>query len=174
MTAGATPAVLLVDPDPRERARLARELEGCGWCVWAVPDAASYHVVVGHEGFFDDPVVDKPAQTDTFLVVNGLPEGVYHAYGQRYARHWLDLVRYTDSYDARGTGGPKDCSEAWRYRDWVVDALNQDLPYDQFITQQIAGDLLPPSSILHPPSSCLTSWAPLAVGSSSRSTFPRR
>jgi len=64
------------------------------------------------------------------------------AYGQRYARYWLDLVRYTDSFDARGTGGPKDCADAWRYRDYVVDAFNQDMPYDQFVKQQIAGDLI--------------------------------
>jgi mono/diheme cytochrome c family protein len=65
------------------------------------------------------------------------------AYGQRYARHWLDLVRYTDSFDARGTGGPMDCAEAWQYRDWVVDAFNRDLAYDAFVRQQIAGDVLP-------------------------------
>jgi hypothetical protein len=54
-------------------------------------------------------------------------------YGERWGRHWLDLVRYTDDFD-----------EAWRYRDWVVKAFNQDLPYDQFIRAQISGDLLPP------------------------------
>ena len=63
-------------------------------------------------------------------------------YGQKWARHWLDVVRYTDSFDSRGTGGEGDCSEAWRYRDWVVEAFNQDLPYDQFIIQQMAGDIL--------------------------------
>lgn len=55
-------------------------------------------------------------------------------YGQRWGRHWLDLVRYTDDFD-----------ESWRYRDWVVNAFNSDLPYDQFVRQQIAGDLLPAS-----------------------------
>ena len=65
------------------------------------------------------------------------------AYGQRWARHWLDVVRYADSRDARGVGGADDIGEAWRYRDWVVDALNRDLPYDQFIIHQIAGDQLP-------------------------------
>ena len=64
------------------------------------------------------------------------------AYGQRYARYWLDLVRYTDSFDARGQGGPMDCAEAWRYRDWVVNAFNANLPYDQFVRAQIAGDLM--------------------------------
>jgi hypothetical protein len=64
------------------------------------------------------------------------------AYGERWGRHWLDLVRYTDSFDARGLGGEMDCAEAWRYRDWVVQAFNRDLPYDQFLTDQIAGDLV--------------------------------
>ncbi len=63
-------------------------------------------------------------------------------YGERSARHWLDLVRYTDSFDARGVGGEMDCQDAWRYRDWVVDAFNRDLPYDQFVQAQIAGDIL--------------------------------
>ena len=51
-------------------------------------------------------------------------------YGERWARHWLDVARYAD-----------DLPHAWRYRDWVVEALNQDLPYDQFLRLQIAGDL---------------------------------
>lgn len=64
-------------------------------------------------------------------------------YGERWGRHWLDVVRYADSRDARGIGGASDIGEAWRYRDWVVKAFNDDLPYDQFIVRQIAGDLLP-------------------------------
>jgi cytochrome c553 len=64
-------------------------------------------------------------------------------YGERWGRHWLDIVRYADSRDARGIGGSDDITEAWRYRDWVVKAFNDDLPYDQFIINQIAGDLLP-------------------------------
>ena len=64
-------------------------------------------------------------------------------YGERWGRHWLDLVRYADSRDARGVGSPDDITEAYRYRDWVVSAFNRDLPYDRFITDQIAGDLIP-------------------------------
>jgi cytochrome c553 len=64
-------------------------------------------------------------------------------YGERWARHWLDVVRYTDSFDARGIAGEADIPMAYRYRDWVVKAFNEDLPYDQFIMNQIAGDLLP-------------------------------
>ena len=67
------------------------------------------------------------------------------AYGQRWARHWLDVVRYADYHDADAKARNPVCEplEAWRYRDWVVEALNSDLPYDQFIVHQIAGDLLP-------------------------------
>ena len=61
-------------------------------------------------------------------------------YGERWARHWLDLARYADS-----DGYEKDWVRpyAWRYRDWVIDALNRDMPFDQFTIEQIAGDLLP-------------------------------
>lgn len=63
-------------------------------------------------------------------------------YGERWGRHWLDVVRYTDSFDARGIGGEADVPEAYRYRDWVVKAFNRDMSYDEFIRQQIAGDIL--------------------------------
>ena len=60
-------------------------------------------------------------------------------YGERWARHWLDAARYADS-----DGYEKDKSrQVWFYRDWVVKAFNNDLPYDQFIVEQLAGDLLP-------------------------------
>ena len=61
-------------------------------------------------------------------------------YGERWGRHWLDVARYSD-----GLGGFLDAEalpEAWRYRDWVVAALNRDLPYDEFVRAQIAGDLI--------------------------------
>ncbi|MDA0932953.1 MAG: DUF1549 domain-containing protein [Planctomycetota bacterium] len=62
------------------------------------------------------------------------------AYGERIARRWLDLVRYSDS---NGLDENLALSHAWRYRDWVVRALNDDVPYDRFVTMQIAGDLMP-------------------------------
>jgi len=68
------------------------------------------------------------------------------AYGERWGRHWLDLARYADSKDVRDIGQPFDIVESYRYRDWVVKAFNEDLPYDQFILHQIAGDLLPPAA----------------------------
>jgi hypothetical protein len=69
------------------------------------------------------------------------------AYGERWGRHWLDIVRYADYYQANphehGSADKFELFEAYRYRDWVVDAFNRDMPYDQFVRQQIAGDLLP-------------------------------
>ncbi len=60
--------------------------------------------------------------------------------GQRWARHWLDVARFSDG---RGgfLEGDKALDEAWQYRDWVVDAFNRDLPINEFIRLQIAGDL---------------------------------
>lgn len=61
------------------------------------------------------------------------------AYGERWAAVWLDLARYADS-----KGYEKDgFRDMWRYRDWVIDAFNRDLPYDQFLVEQLGGDLLP-------------------------------
>lgn len=70
------------------------------------------------------------------------------AYGQHWARHWLDVVRYADYHDFNPKLRVASCeiTEAWRYRDWVVDAFNRDLPFDQFIVHQIAGDRLPSPS----------------------------
>ena len=63
------------------------------------------------------------------------------AYGQRWASHWLDLVRYAES-----DGYRQDAfrPSAWRYRDYVVRAFNTDKPYDRFVREQLAGDELDP------------------------------
>jgi hypothetical protein len=60
-------------------------------------------------------------------------------YGERWARHWLDQARYADSNGYNIDGA----REIWMFRDWVINALNRDLPFDQFVIEQIAGDLLP-------------------------------
>ena len=60
-------------------------------------------------------------------------------YGERWGRHWLDVARYADS---TGVDEDKPFGDSWRYRDYVVAAFNDDLPFDQFIREQIAGDLL--------------------------------
>jgi cytochrome c553 len=92
-----------------------------------------------------------PAETDAFLadpspdafakVVDRLLASP--AFGERWGRHWLDLARYAES---SGPSRNMPYPHAWRYRDWVIDAFNKDKPYDQFIREQVAGDLLPAAS----------------------------
>lgn len=62
------------------------------------------------------------------------------AYGERWGRHWLDVARYSDS---NGLDENLVYQNAWRYRDWVIGAVNQDMPIDRFFQEQVAGDLLP-------------------------------
>lgn len=64
-------------------------------------------------------------------------------FGERWASVWFDLVRYADSR-GQGEDTPRDI---WKYRNWVIDALNNDMPYDEFTIKQIAGDLLPDATI---------------------------
>lgn len=88
------------------------------------------------------------AEVDAFLadrspkafdkVVDRLLASPHH--GERWARHWLDLARYAET---DGHEFDREKPNAWRYRDFVIRALNEDLPYDQFIREQIAGDLVP-------------------------------
>ncbi|HWY86968.1 MAG TPA: PSD1 and planctomycete cytochrome C domain-containing protein, partial [Gemmataceae bacterium] len=89
-----------------------------------------------------------PAEVDAFLADNS-PKAFEKIvdrllasphYGERWARHWLDLVRYSETL---GFEFDYDLFNAWRYRDYVIRAFNADLPYDQFIVEHLAGDLLP-------------------------------
>jgi cytochrome c553 len=64
-------------------------------------------------------------------------------YGERQARHWLDLARYADS-NGYTIDGPRSI---WPYRDWVIQAFNDDMPFDQFTREQLAGDLLPAATL---------------------------
>jgi hypothetical protein len=64
------------------------------------------------------------------------------AYGERWGRVWLDLARYADT---NGSDENMAYPNAWRYRNYVIDSFNQDKPYDQFLREQLAGDLLPAS-----------------------------
>ncbi|HEX5104067.1 MAG TPA: DUF1553 domain-containing protein [Pirellulaceae bacterium] len=65
-------------------------------------------------------------------------------YGERQGRHWLDVVRYADT---AGDNSDYPIPQMYRYRNWVINAFNADMPYDEFIRQQIAGDLLPADSV---------------------------
>ncbi|MCH7685602.1 MAG: PSD1 domain-containing protein [Planctomycetes bacterium] len=88
-----------------------------------------------------------PAEVDTFLaddspaafarLIDRLLASPH--YGERWGRHWLDVARYADS---NGMDNNMAHTEAWRYRDYVIRAFNKDKPYDQFVREQIAGDLL--------------------------------
>ena len=64
-------------------------------------------------------------------------------YGEKWARHWLDLARYSDSNGYQAD----QIRHMWAYRDWVIDAFNQDMPFDQFTIEQLAGDLLPDATL---------------------------
>src|SRR5439155_25907904 len=89
-----------------------------------------------------------PEEIDAF--VNDKPAGALATvvdrllasprFGEKWGRHWLDVVRYGES-----TGKERNIPfrYAWRYRNYVIDAFNDDLPYDRFVVEQIAGDLLP-------------------------------
>ena len=68
-------------------------------------------------------------------------------FGERWGRHWLDVARFAESVTLRGFV----FKEAWRYRDYVIDAFNSDLPFDRFVREQIAGDLLPRRDAGGPP-----------------------
>jgi cytochrome c553 len=65
------------------------------------------------------------------------------AYGERWGRHWLDVVRYADT---AGDNSDYPIPQMYRYRNWVIDAFNADMPYDRFVREQLAGDLMPAAS----------------------------
>lgn len=92
------------------------------------------------EKFVSDPATDDAAFAK---VVDAYLES--ERFGERWARHWLDVVRYADSV-GRVWNAP--FLYAARYRDWVIDSLNEDKPYHRFVAEQIAGDLLPAKTVL--------------------------
>ena len=67
-------------------------------------------------------------------------------FGERWGRHWLDVARYAESNGNDGLSRNASFPHAWRYRDYVIQAFNDDVPYDRFLTEQLAGDLLPSDS----------------------------
>lgn len=89
------------------------------------------------ESFLADPQPDQAAFAEVVERLLASPH-----YGERMAQHWLDVVRYADS---AGFANDYERGNAWRYRDYVVRAFNNDKPYDQFVREQIAGDEIDPS-----------------------------
>jgi len=84
-----------------------------------------------------DRFIADPAPDALSRVIDGLLESPH--YGEHWGRHWLDVVRYADT---AGETADYPVPVAWRYRNYVIDAFNQDKPYDQFLREQIAGDIL--------------------------------
>ena len=80
--------------------------------------------------------------------VNSLVERLLASpqFGERWGRFWLDVARYGESNGNDGLGRNPTFPHAWRYRDYVIAAFNEDVPYDRFLTEQLAGDLLPADS----------------------------
>ena len=117
---------------------------GGGWLIFKLPPA-ELGVHDGENGFHQiyficddvEAFVANPSDEAYQRAVDRLLADAH--YGEHWGRHWLDLARYADSagyeFDEK--------REIWKYRDWVIQALNTDEPYDQFLREQIAGDLLP-------------------------------
>lgn len=109
-----------------------------------------------------------PAEIDAFvrdnsphacaMVVDRLLES--RAFGERWARHWLDLTGYADMI---GTSNSVFAEYAWRYRDYLIDAFNKDKPFDRFVREQIAGDLIATSSVSEK-AECITATGFLMLG----------
>jgi hypothetical protein len=92
----------------------------------------------------------SPEEIDAFLKeFSAKPQAAYEGlvdrllaspqFGERWGRHWLDVARFAESITLRGSV----FKEAWRYRDYVIDSFNRDVPFDRFVREQVAGDLLP-------------------------------
>ena len=152
------PEVPKVDPQPPNPidAFLLKSLEEKG--LKAAPDADLRTLV--RRVYFDlIGLPPTPEEMDAILADDR--PGAYERlvdrllanphYGERWGRHWLDLVRYAETHGYE-RDDPKP--NAWRYRDWVIDAFNRDIPYDRFITEQLAGDEIP----------CATKTSKIATG----------
>ncbi len=101
-------------PTPEQVAAFVRECEVSATATQPVPQAALEKLV--------DSLLDSPH------------------FGERWARHWLDVVHFTETH---GNEWNYEVHHAWRYRDYLIRAFNSDVPYDQFVKEHIAGDLLP-------------------------------
>ncbi len=86
----------------------------------------------------------EAARRDRQAAIAGVVEELLSSphYGERWGRYWLDVARYSDGFGGFLDRRNGELTQAWRYRDWVVEALNRDLPYDRFLKLQISGDLI--------------------------------
>ncbi len=145
-------------PDVREPCRAVSAidrflLEGLDKAGLAPTPPAGRRTLIRRATFDLIGLPPSPEEVDAFLA-DATPQAFARVvdrllaspqYGERWGRHWLDVVRYADARDLIQLPAESDFREAWRYRDWVVKAFNRDLPYPEFVRSQVAGDLLPPS-----------------------------
>ncbi|MCB1097001.1 MAG: DUF1549 domain-containing protein [Verrucomicrobiae bacterium] len=119
--------------------------------VKSVPDAGRKELI--RRVYFQLVGLPPTAEQTQAFVENQHPDALEQVvdqllgsprFGERWGRHWLDLARYADS---NGLDENFLFREAWRYRNWVIDAVNADVPFDRFVLEQIAGDALPYDSI---------------------------
>lgn len=114
-------------------------------------DDAPPHTLLARLHYVLTGLIPKPEETDAFVaaflkdadgaIAKKVDELLKRPdFGIRWGRHWLDVARYAD---APGTTRPTPYAQSWRYRNYVIDALRRDTPFDVFVRQQIAGDLLP-------------------------------
>ena len=86
--------------------------------------------------------LDDPSEVNYQKTVSDLLDSPH--YGERWGRYWLDMARYADS---NGYEADRPRPHAWRWRDWVINSLNDSMPFDQFTIEQLAGDLLPNATL---------------------------
>jgi hypothetical protein len=116
----------LIFSEPADRRTLIRRL---AFDLHGLPPSIS-----DIDAFVNDPSPDAVERLVDRLLASP-------RYGERWARHWLDIAHYADTH---GFERDQRRDNAWHYRDWVIEALNRDMPYDQFLRDQIAGDVLRP------------------------------
>lgn len=139
--------------DPIDRFVLAR-IESAGLTPTRDADPRTlvrrlYFDLIGLPPSFDD--VEQFAAAyghNRMMAVEQLVDSLLASpqFGERWGRYWLDVARYGESNGNDGLGRNPTFPHAWRYRDYVIDAFNADTSYDRFLTEQIAGDLLPADS----------------------------
>ena len=141
----AVPSVTRVEwaRNPIDRFVLARlEAEG------VAPSPAAPRATLARRVYLDLTGLLPPPEVVSEFIADArgdayerLVDRILHSphYGERWGRHWLDIARYADS-NGYNNDAPR---EIWMYRDWVIEALNRDLPFDRFVIEQLAGDLLP-------------------------------
>ena len=119
------------------------EAKGLGLSPPADPRTLDRRRYCARLGLPPDPqVIEDFAQNPSEKAYRALVRDLLDSphYGERWARHWLDVARYAES---QGCERERMRPNSWRYRDWVIQALNADLPYNQFTIDQLAGDLVP-------------------------------